>query len=69
MLTVGEKRYSIDTLVQAFEHFVLSQSTYNQSSKDTTFSYSVFPRSQKMTFKRKQLYNSSSFSTLEMIYF
>ena len=26
---VGEKRYSIDTLVQAFEYFVLSQSTFN----------------------------------------
>ena len=25
----GEKRYSIVTLVQAFEYFVLSQSTYN----------------------------------------
>ena len=26
---VGEKRYSIDTLVQTFEYFVMSQSTYN----------------------------------------
>ena len=26
---VGEKRYSIDTLVQTFEYFVLSQSIYN----------------------------------------
>lgn len=25
----GEKRYSVDTLVQTFEHFVLSQWTYN----------------------------------------
>ena len=26
---IGEMRYSIDTLVQTFEQFVLSQSTYN----------------------------------------
>ena len=26
---VGEKRYSIDTLVQTFEYFVMLQSTYN----------------------------------------
>ena len=26
---VGQKRYSINTLVQAFEYTVLSQSTYN----------------------------------------
>ena len=29
VIFVGEKRYSIDTLVQAFEYFVLWQSTYN----------------------------------------
>ena len=26
---IGEKRYGIDTLIQAFDYFVLSQSLYN----------------------------------------
>ena len=26
---IGEKRYSIDTLIQAFDYLVLSQSIYN----------------------------------------
>ena len=34
---VGEKRYSIYTLIRAFEYFVLSRSTYNRTFSIVNF--------------------------------
>ena len=64
---VGEKRYSIDTLVRTFEFFVfvLSQSTYNHQRQD--FQLPSISTITKVTSKRKQLYSHSSFSSLAMI--
>ena len=62
---VGEKRYSIDTLVRTFEYFVLSQSAYNHHRQD--FQLPSISTITKVTSKRKQLYSHSSFSSLAMI--
>ena len=62
---VGEKQYSIDTLVQTFEYFVMSQSTYNHLK--TNFQQPSISTITKMTSKPKQSYSNSSFKSLAMI--
>ena len=62
---VGEKRYRIDTFVQAFEYFVLSQSTYNHLRQN--FQLPSISTITKRTSKQKQLCYLFSFSTLAMV--